>query len=165
MVTVGGIAGKVTRVQIRATTITDFDRRELVVPNKRFITEDVINWTLSDPISRVILPVGIAYNCDPKLAREKLLDVAMQHPLVVKEPEPTAIFMGFGDSTLDLELRVFIVGRDNAFQVRDELNLAINSAFKAASLEIAYPQRDLHIRSVDGKALTETLAPTLKKAA
>lgn len=153
MVTVGGITGKVTRVQIRATTITDFDRRELVVPNKRFITEDVINWTLSDPVTRLVLPIGIGYDSDPSLARQRLLEVAAQHPLVLSEPESTAIFMGFGDSTLDLELRVFIVGRDNAFNVRDELNLAINEAFRASGLEIAYPQRDLHIKSVDGVSL------------
>ncbi len=165
MVTVGGITGKVTRVQIRATTITDYDRRELVVPNKRFITEDVINWTLSDPVTRVVLPVGIGYDCDPQLARERLLEAASQHPMVLAEPEPTAIFMGFGDSTLDLELRVFIVGRDHAFQVRDELNRAINTLFRAANLEIAYPQRDLHIRTVDAKALGEHLQRPPGKAA
>lgn len=164
MVTVGGITGKVTRVQIRATTITDFDRRELVVPNKRFITEDVINWTLSDPVSRLVLPIGIGYNSDPSLARQKLLDVAAQHPLVLKEPESSAIFMGFGDSTLDLELRVFIVGRDNAFNVRDDLNLAINDAFRASGIEIAYPQRDLHIKSVNGVSL-EMFDKNTRKAA
>ena len=165
MVTVGGITGKVTRVQIRATTITDFDRRELVVPNKRFITEDVINWTLSDPVTRLVLPVGIAYDCDPELGRETLLGVAAEHPLVLKEPAPTAIFMGFGDSTLDLELRVFMVGRDHVFQVRDELNRAINVAFRRAELEIAYPQRDLHIRSVDGVELTKAVSDVQGRAA
>ena len=165
MVTVGGITGKVTRVQIRATTITDFDRRELVVPNKRFITEDVINWTLSDPVTRLVLPVGIAYDCDPELARQTLLRVASEHPLVLKEPEPSAIFMGFGDSTLDLELRVFMVGRDQVFEVRDELNRAINVAFRGAKLEIAYPQRDLHIRSVDGMQLPKTNIEAQQRAA
>lgn len=165
MVTVGGLTGKVTRVQIRATTVTDFDRRELVIPNKRFITENVINWTLSDPITRVVLRVGIAYRCDPKLACEKLLSVADEHPLVLKEPEATAVFVGFGDSTLDLELRVFIVGRDNLYQVRDELNVAINSTFKAADLEIAFPQRDLNIRSVDGVAMKNLLESDPRKAA
>ena len=158
IVTVGGVMGKVTRVQIRATTITDLDRRELVVPNRRFITEDVINWTLSDPITRLVLPVGIAYQCDPQLGRQKLLEVAAKHPLVLKDPEPNAVFMGFGDSTLDLELRVFIVGRDQAFEVRDELNLAINEAFKQADLEIAFPQRDLHIRTVDSAVATNSAA-------
>lgn len=159
MVTVGNVTGKVTRVQIRATTITDFDRRELVVPNKRFITEDVINWTLSDPITRVVLPVGISYDCDPEMARQQLLQVAKVHPLVLDEPEVTAVFIGFGESTLDLELRVFIVGRDNVFAVQNELNLAINRAFKQANLEIAYPQRDLRIRSVDAAAIPESWRP------
>ena len=164
MVTVGDVTGKVTRVQIRATTITDFDRRELVVPNKRFITEDVINWTLSDPITRVILSVGISYDCDPEQAREQLLRVAKAHPMVLAEPEPTAVFVGFGDSTLDLELRVFIIGRDNVFVVQNELNLAINRAFRQANLEIAYPQRDLRIRSVDAEVFSQVM-PAAKKAA
>jgi len=159
IVTVGGITGKVTRVQIRATTITDFDRRELVVPNKRFITEDVVNWTLSDPISRVVLPVGIGYDCDPEQACEQLLDVGAKHPLVLKEPEATAVFVGFGDSTLDLELRVFVMGRDYVASVRDQLNLSIKRAFDHANIEISYPQRDLHIRSVDAAALAETIRP------
>lgn len=155
MVTVGNVTGKVTRVQIRATTITDFDRRELVVPNKRFITEDVINWTLSDPISRLVLSVGISYDCAPDVACAELLRIASEHALVLKEPEPTAIFVGFGDSTLNLELRVFMVGRDNAYLLQNELNLAINRVFKQANIEIAYPQRDLRIRSVDQAVLAE----------
>ena len=154
-----GVTGKVTRIQIRATTITDFDRRELVVPNRKFITEDVVNWTLSDPITRVVLPVGIAYDCDPEIATKQLLKVASEHPLVLKEPEPTAVFLSFGDSTLDMELRVFIVGRDQVFQIQNELNLAINRAFRAANLEIAYPQRDLHIRSADAAVLLESIKP------
>ncbi|MCA9216637.1 MAG: mechanosensitive ion channel, partial [Planctomycetales bacterium] len=149
MVTVNGTIGKVTKMQIRATTITDFDRRELVVPNKKFITEDVVNWTLSDPITRVVCPVGIAYHCDPARAREVLLEVASCHPEVLDEPAASAVFRRFGDSTLDLELRVFIVGREQIAQVQDELNLAINEAFRKAKLEIAFPQRDLHIRSID----------------
>jgi potassium efflux system protein len=153
IVTVGGITGKVTRMQMRATTITDFDRRELVVPNKKFITEDVVNWTLSDPVTRIVLPVGIAYDCDPQAARDQLLELAKAHPLILKDPEPTAIFTGFGDSTLNLELRAFIVGRDAFAQIQDELNLAINKSFRTAGIEIAYPQRDLHIRSVHPAAM------------
>ncbi|MFC1757278.1 mechanosensitive ion channel domain-containing protein [Planctomycetota bacterium] len=163
MVTVSGVMGKVTRMQIRATTITDFDRRELVVPNKKFITEDVINWTLSDSITRVVCPVGIAYRCDPALARSVLLDVARSHPEVLDDPEPSAVFQGFGDSTLNLELRVFIVGREQIAQIRDEINLAINASFRNANLEIAFPQRDLHIRSID--AVAEKILSSEKRAA
>ncbi len=163
MVTVSGVMGKVTKMQIRATTITDFDRRELVVPNKKFITEDVINWTLSDSVTRVCCPVGIAYRCDPALARTVLVDVARQHPEVLADPEPSAVFLGFGDSTLNLELRVFIVGREQIAQIKDELNLAINTAFQNANLEIAFPQRDLHIRSID--AVAEKILTSEKRAA
>ena len=163
MVTVSGVMGKVTKMQIRATTITDFDRRELVVPNKKFITEDVINWTLSDSVTRVCCPVGIAYRCDPALARSVLVDVARQHPEVLDDPEPSAVFLGFGDSTLNLELRVFIIGREQIAQVKDELNLAINTAFRNANLEIAFPQRDLHIRSID--AVAEKILTAEKRAA
>ncbi len=157
MVTVGGVMGKVTRMQIRATTITDFDKRELVVPNKKFITEDVINWTLSDPVTRVVLPVGISYDADPEVAKQLLLKVAKNHPLVLDDPEPVTVFTGFGDSTLDIELRVFMVGRDNLPRVQDEINRAINKAFRAASIEIAYPQRDLHIRGVSTAAISAAL--------
>ena len=163
MITVSGVMGKVTRMQIRATTITDFDRRELVIPNKKFITEDVINWTLSDSITRVVCPVGIAYRCDPELARDVLMQVARDHAEVLDDPEPTAVFLGFGDSTLNLELRVFIVGREQIARIRDELNLAINSSFRNAKLEIAFPQRDLHIRSID--AVAEKLISESKRAA
>ena len=148
---------------MRATTITDFDRRELVVPNKKFITEDVINWTLSDPITRVVLPVGISYGCDPELARVKLLEVARQNALILDEPQPEAIFVGFGDNTLNLELRVFMIGRDNKARLQDEVNRAINRVFREAKLEIAFPQRDLHIRSIDPAVASAFLElPTTK---
>jgi potassium efflux system protein len=155
LVTVNGITGNVTRMQIRATTITDFDRRELIVPNKKFITEDVVNWTLSDSISRLVLPVGIAYGSDTALAERTLLDCARRHPLVMDEPAAQALFKGFGDSTLDFELRIFIATREHYIEVLHQLNTAIDEAFRKENIEIAFPQQDLHIRSV-----VETL-PTL----
>ncbi len=148
IVTVGSVTGTVSRMRMRATTVTDFDRRELIVPNKKFITDDVINWTLSDSISRVVLPVGIAYGSDTALAHALLLRVAREHPLVLDEPEPSALFKGFGESTLDFELRVFIPRRDVFSIVVHELNTAIDQAFRQANIEIAFPQRDLNIRSI-----------------
>src|SRR5690606_9160954 len=112
LVTVGDVTGTVSRMQIRATTITDFDRRELIVPNRTFITDKVINWTLSDPISRVVLPVNVAHGTDVKRAQNILLRIARRHPVVMEEPAPFALFKGFGESTLNLELRVFIPKRD-----------------------------------------------------
>lgn len=159
VVTVNGTTGKVTRMQIRATTITDADRRELIVPNKKFITDEVINWTLSDTVTRVVLPIGIAYDCDPVQAQQLLLEIARANRLVLAEPEPSAIFKGFGSSTLDLELRVFIASRDHSAQVLHELNVAIERAFRAAQIEIAFPQQDLHIRTLPAELRVDAAPP------
>lgn len=147
-VTVGGVTGTVTRIRMRATTIADWDRKELVIPNKTFITGDVINWSLSDPILRVKIPVGVGYNEDVRLAERTLLRVAAEQKVVLKDPKPHVVFNGFGDSTLDFELRVFIPSIEHLIPVRHDLHMRIIEAFRAAGLEIAFPQRDLHIRSV-----------------
>ena len=131
LVTVGDLTGNVTHMRMRATTITDYDRRELIVPNKKFITDNVINWTLSDPISRVVLPVGVAYGSDITRVQDILMRIARQSPMVLSEPEPTTLFKGFGDSTLDMELRVFIAKRDFYVNVVNEINGAINREFCA----------------------------------
>jgi potassium efflux system protein len=153
LVTVNGVTGTVTRMKIRATTITDGDRRELIVPNKKFITEDVINWTLTDPSSRITINIGIAYGTDTGLAHSLLLKVAREHPLVMKEPAPAAIFTRFGESTLDFCLYVFIQTRDVYGIVLHDLHTAIEREFKQAQIELAYPQRDVNIRSISSSAL------------
>ena len=150
LVTVGGTTGTVTKMRIRATTITDPDRRELVVPNKRFITDEFINWTLSDPITRVVFKVGVAYGTDTAQVHGLLMAIAEKHPLVLDEPAPSALLAGFGDSTLDFELRIFIASRSSYVAVVHELNTAIEREFGKSGLEIAFPQRDLNIRSVEG---------------
>jgi potassium efflux system protein len=153
LVTVNGVTGTVTRMQIRATTITDADRREMIVPNKKFITEDVINWTLSDSISRVSIQVGIGYGSDTTRAHEILMRAAQQHPMVLADPEPMALFHRFGDSTLDFALHVFIPSRAVYGIVIHDLHTTIEREFREAGIEIAFPQRDVHIRSVSSAAL------------
>jgi len=148
-VTVGEISGTVTRIQIRATTITDWDCKELLVPNKEFVTGRLVNWTLSDKTLRVTLKVGIAYGSDTALAEKLLRKIAAEHPRVLKEPAPVVVFQSFGDSSLDFELRVYIEGIANYIQIRHDLNRAIDDAFRQAGVEIAFPQRDIHVRSVD----------------
>ena len=148
IVTVGTTEGRVTQLRMRATTILDWDRREYLVPNKEFITGNVINWTLSDPVTRVILPVGIAYGSDTKKARSLLLEAARKSKLVLDDPPPSAIFRRFGESSLDFELRVFMASRDLWPEVMDKLHTRIDDAFRAAKIEIAFPQRDLHLRSM-----------------
>ncbi len=148
VVTVGGTEGKVTRLRMRATTIQDWDRREFLIPNKELIIGTVINWSLSDPVTRIIVPVGVAYGSDTKLARKLLLDVAKKSKMVLSDPGPRAIFRAFGASSLDFELRAFIPNRDAWPDVVDGLHSAIDDAFRKAKIEIAFPQRDLHLRSV-----------------
>ncbi len=148
IVTVGGIDGTITRIRMRATTVTDFNRRELIVPNKEFITGQIVNWTLSDPVTRVVVPVGIAYGSDTRLARNLLLKTAKECPHVMDDPAPAALFKGFGNSTLDFELRVFIPNRDVWADMIHELHTRIDDEFRRAGIEIAFPQQDVHIRSV-----------------
>lgn len=150
LVTVGGVTGHVTRMQMRATTITDFDRRELIVPNKTFITDSVINWTLSDPVSRVSLPVGVAYGTPVAKVKDLMITIANRSTLVLSEPPPHVLFKGFGDSTLDMELRVYIPKRELYIDVVNEINTAIADEFRLAGIEIAFPQQDLHIKTIDG---------------
>ena len=147
-VTVGNVNGDVTRIQIRATTITDWDRKELIIPNREFVTGQVINWTLSDSILRVTISVGIAYGSDTKLAEEILYKVAEEDAVVLREPKVKVLFIGFGDSSLNFELRVFVPSVEHLLKVRHQLNMAIDQAFREAGIEIAFPQRDIHIRSI-----------------
>jgi potassium efflux system protein len=146
-VTVGDVSGTVSKIRIRATWITAFDRKELVVPNKEFVTSRLVNWSLSDPILRVDIKVGIAYGSDTAAAMRELLAVANANELVLKTPKPDVYFLGFGDSTLDFELRCFSPDVDSRIKIVHALHLAIDTAFRAAGIEIAFPQRDVHIRS------------------
>ena len=148
IVTVDDVTGVVSRIRIRATSITNWDRKEYVVPNKEFITGRLLNWTLSDKVNRILVEVGLAYGSDTEQARELLLQVANDHPVVMKDPAAIATFEGFGDNSLKLVLRAFLPSMDNRLQVIHELHTAIDQSFRKANLEIAFPQRDLHIRSM-----------------
>jgi len=144
LVTVGGVDGAVTRIQIRATTITNWDRKEYLVPNKEFITGHLMNWTLSNPINRVVITVGVAYGSDTQKARELLLKVAGEHPIVMEDPAPLATFEGFGDHALNLVLRAYLPNFDNWVINKTELHTAIDKAFRKAGITIAFPQKDIH---------------------
>jgi len=144
-VTIGDVSGTVSRIRIRATTVVDWDRKELIVPNKEFVVGRLINWSLSDNYIRIRIPVGIAYGSDTKLAEELLVKAARKNPLVLSEPAPDAVFKGFGDNSLNFELRVYISGIENWYPMLHELNLTIDNTFKAAGVTIAFPQRDVHL--------------------
>lgn len=146
--TIDNVSGKVSRIQIRATTITDFDRKEYIVPNKEFVAGRVLNWTLSDKTNRIKIEVGVGYGNDTMLARPLLVTVAKNNLKVLNEPEPLATFEGFGDSCIMLSLRCFITGLDDRLQAITDLHEAIDKEFKKQGLEIAFPQRDIHIRTM-----------------
>jgi potassium efflux system protein len=117
-----------------------------------------MNWTLSNPINRVVITVGIAYGSDTQKARELLLKVAQDQPFVLEDPAPLATFEGFGDNSLNFVLRSYLANFDNWVNNKTELHMAIDKAFREAGITIAFPQRDLHIRSVD-ESLGSILTP------
>ncbi|MCK2126871.1 mechanosensitive channel MscK [Thauera aromatica] len=161
VVTIGNVSGTVSRIQIRATTITDFDRKEIIVPNKAFITGQLINWSLTDTVTRVTVKVGVAYGADLELTRRLLLQIAKDNPRVLEEPAPLALFLAFGASTLDHELRIHVRELADRNAAIDEINRAIDRLFREHGIEIAFNQMDVHIRSVaDGReAKLQTLQP------
>ncbi|MBT3180912.1 MAG: mechanosensitive ion channel [Deltaproteobacteria bacterium] len=143
-IAVGGVEGKVTKIQIRATTITDWDNKEVLVPNKSLLTTNITNWTLSDQVVRIVIPIGIAYGSDARKAEEVLLKVAKDNELTLNEPSTSVIFVGFGDNSLDFKLRTYAQS-SNRMTAINKLHLEINDAFNSAGLEIPFPQRDVHI--------------------
>ena len=147
-VTIGGNSGTVTRIQTRATTILDWDRKELIVPNREFVTGNLINWTLTSPTLRIVIKVGIAYGSDTRQATDLLLRAANEHPLVLEDPAPFAVFTSFGPSSLDYDLRLYVSGLRNYGKVQHEMHIAIDDLFRQHKIEIAFPQRDLHVRSL-----------------
>jgi potassium efflux system protein len=147
-VTLGGVTGTVNKINIRATTIVDWENKELIVPNREFVTGQLTNWTLSDTTLRLTVLVGVAYGSDTKLVENLLLETARKNPNVLDDPPPVVVFSSFGDSALNFELRVFVPHVIYAVQARHQLHMKIDEAFRAAGIEIAFPQRDLHLRSV-----------------
>ncbi len=159
IITVGDLSGRVTRIRTRATTVLDFDNKEIVIPNKTFITGQLINWTLTDTITRVVIRVGVAYNTDTDKVRALLLQAAREDQRVLVEPEPVCWFLTFGASSLDFELRVYVNTISHRLEVQDFLNNRIKALFAEHHIEIAFPQLDLHVRdlpaAINGAAKTE----------
>lgn len=148
IVTIADTTGVISRIRMRATTITNWDRKEFIVPNKDFITGRLLNWTLSDSINRIVLKVGIAYGSDTALAASVILKVAQENPLVMKEPAPRVTFEAFGPSSLDYVLRCFLPDMDSRQQVTHDLHVGVDRELRKAGIEIAFPQQDVHVRSI-----------------
>ena len=150
-IVVNGTEGVVKDIQIRSTRIETFDRADVIVPNSELISNQVTNWVLSSSSGRAIVPVGVAYGTDTEKVRDVLLKVAEENDDVAKTnylPEPRVLFREFGDSSLNFELRVFLLNVDSRLSVISDLNFAIDKAFREAGIEIPFPQRDLHVKSL-----------------
>jgi potassium efflux system protein len=150
VVTIGNLMGKVSRIQIRATTITLWDRSEMVVPNKEFITTKLVNWTLSDSKRRIEIPLRVAYGTDLEEVKRILIGAAESHPLVLEDPAPQALLIAFGDDAINFELR-FVVDFGNGIKAKDDVQMAIDEAFKESGIEFALPQLRLRLPDEEGR--------------
>lgn len=153
VVTLGDTTGVVARIRMRATTVTNWDRQELIIPNKDLITGRLVNWTLSDSTNRVVINVGVAYGSDTDAACQLLSTICDEHHNVASDPEALVIFEGFGDSTLNISVRCYLTSLDHRLRTIHELHTMINRRFSDAGIEIAFPQRDLHLRSLPPELL------------
>lgn len=150
---VGTEIGEVKNLGLRATIIQTFDNAEIVVPNSDLITGQVTNWTLAERRVRVRIPVGVAYGTDVSKVLEILNNCATSHPMVLDTPRPVALFLAFGASSLDFELRFWIPEFLDKMTATSEMNQSIESEFAANDIEIPFTQADLHIRSVSDQAV------------
>ncbi len=141
------LSGIVTSIGMRASIIRTWQGAEVIVPNANLISSEVINWTLSDESHRMEISVGVAYGTDPQTVIDLLVSVAEGHPDVFRDPEPVALFLGFGESSLDFELRAWSGGE--FVRVASDLRVAVYTALVNAGIEIPFPQRDVHLRSAD----------------
>jgi len=156
-ITIGNLSGTVSKIRIRATTITDFDRKDIIVPNKTFITGQLINWSLTDTVTRVTLKLGIDYGSDLDLVRDLLLKGAHENPRVLKDPEPIVYFLNFGESSLDHELRMHVRDLGDRNPTLDELNRYISREFKAHDIKISVRQVEVFL--MDPKGGKQQLIP------
>jgi len=141
---VGEAIGRVRAINMRSTTIVTFDNITLIVPNSRFIEDVVTNWSVGDPKIRINIPVGVAYGSDTDLVTRILLKAAEDHPEVLSDPQSDVLFKGFGDSSLNFELRAWIPSPMGRLKVSSDLNYAIDAAFRQNKVTIPFPQRDVH---------------------
>ncbi len=148
LVQIGGQWATIKRIGLRSTTVTTVEDSDLIIPNANLVNNEVTNWTLSNRRARFDVPVGVAYGSDVPLVIETLMACAKEHPRVAETPEPQVLFQGFGESSLDFVLRAWVNDVDYRLTTSSELHQEIDRRFREAKIEIAFPQRDLHLRSL-----------------
>jgi small-conductance mechanosensitive channel len=157
IIEMGGKWAEIKRIGLRATTVQTLDQADLIIPNADLVSNQVTNWTLSNRLVRLAIPVGVAYGSDVTLVIETLMECGNSNPLVAKTRVPQVLFLNFGASSLDFELRVWVLDADYRMQVKSELHQEIDRRFREANIEIAFPQQDLHLRSMDESIILQPL--------
>lgn len=132
----GDVSGTVKKISVRATEIETFQRQSVILPNSNLINGAVGNWTHRNKLGRVEIKVGVAYGTDVKRVHAILLDIARNHPLVLKNPEPFVLFANFGLNALEFEIRVFLADILNGSSVQNDIRFAIMEAFEVEHIEI-----------------------------
>ena len=145
---VSGGEGVVRRIKVRSTEVETFDRCTIIIPNSQLISEPVSNWFHTNRMGRVRVPVGVSYDADPDQVREILLRCAREHPRTLASPAPFVLFTGYGENSLDFELRLYIGDAGYRASTASDLRFAIFRELKKAGIEIPFPQRDIHVRSL-----------------
>ncbi|CAM3471684.1 mechanosensitive ion channel domain-containing protein [Parendozoicomonas haliclonae] len=148
-ITLGELHGEVTRIRIRSTTVTDWDHKEVIIPNKILIGEKLINWSLTNTIVRIILPFQVAHGTDPKLVHKILHQAAAENPRIVSQPDTLVLLMEYGNSALNYELRTFVTHVDDRLPVRDQINARVQELFREHGVTIAHPKQDLFLYQQD----------------
>jgi len=168
IVEAGGLQGEVRRIGIRASTVRTYQGADIIVPNSQFITANVTNWTLSDQLRRIDLPVGVNYGAAPQQVIKVLETVALENKGILKEPPPRGLFVGYGDSSINFELRAWTDQFDNWGLVRSELASAVYDAVYAAGMSFPFPQREVRLLRDPGPGASasdpakEGMVPPLK---
>ena len=159
-IVVGEHQGYVQRINVRATEIRTFRRSSVIIPNSELLSSALVNWTHKDAMARVDVAVGVSYHSDVERVRETLLEIAGAHPEVARRPEPFVLFTAFGDSALDFDLRCFVPQAGEVFRIATELRFEIVRRFRERGIEIPFPQRDVHLRGLDGPIVAGSTHPS-----
>jgi small-conductance mechanosensitive channel len=163
VVQLGSHSGDLRHIGLRASVLRTWEGSEVIVPNGDLISEEVINWTLTDQQRRMEINVGVAYGTDPERVIEVLTQVAASHPDVMKDPAPQTLFVGFGDSALDFQLRAWTTHFDSWMSIKSQLAVGVNAALRDAKISIPFPQRDLHIQTIAPESLKNAVLEVKSK--
>jgi potassium efflux system protein len=163
VVTLDNVTGTVNRIRIRSTSIIDWDRKEYIVPNKEFITGKLLNWTLTDTVTRVTLSIQTTHQADPQQVRETVLKILTTQPHVLTDPPPNVVFDGFGDSSLRYMVVMFLPGLEFRMETIHGVHTRIHKAFKENGIELAYPKRGLDITAIPPVAFTRAQQSELQE--